>query len=213
LKRLTLILILFQSSFLFGQEVNFLEENKNIETSYKALLNGDYAIAVTLLEKEIFKNNNSDAVPYYAVSFCVAPDDKKPSDRSWRKALRLAKKAKNNWGANYEPRFFKKAKQLIIDKADSGNAVAQYRLANAYFLGKGIDKNIELAINYMKMAADQGLSCAQHNLGLYYGEGVHTDQDLEKAIDYMEMSLAKNHRKVAADFLKKLKAQKEESEK
>jgi len=206
-----ILFLSFLLSTVSAQETTLIENSKNIDNSYHALLKGDYTEAIKLLETEIFENANYDAVPYYAVTFCVAPDGKKPSDKSWRKAIKLAKKAKNNWGASYEAKYFKKIVKLVIEKADNGNAVAQYRLGDAYMLGKGVKKNVEKAVKYMKMAADQGLSCAQQNMGLYYGEGEYVDQDLDKAISYLEISISKNHRNKIAEYLKKYKKQKSNS--
>ncbi|HEY5711446.1 MAG TPA: SPOR domain-containing protein [Allosphingosinicella sp.] len=50
--------------------------------------------------------------------------------------------------------------------ADRGNADAQYNLAQAYFLGRGVPQNMNLAEQWYERAARQGHPDAQANYGL-----------------------------------------------
>jgi TPR repeat protein len=46
---------------------------------------------------------------------------------------------------------------------------AQFELANAYYTGKGVTKNIDKAIKWYRKVAVKGYAVAQHNLGVIYG--------------------------------------------
>lgn len=59
-------------------------------------------------------------------------------------------------------------------QAYRGDAVAQLELGNAYFWGRGTNKNVHEAFKWYKTAAEHGEIIAANNLGgMYYrGEGV-----------------------------------------
>ncbi len=46
---------------------------------------------------------------------------------------------------------------------------AQFELANAYYTGNGVTKNIDKAIKWYRKVAAKGYAVAQHNLGVIYG--------------------------------------------
>ena len=54
--------------------------------------------------------------------------------------------------------------ELYQQAADLGNCVAQYNLANMYFHGKGINKDMEQASYWYKKSAKQGFDKAQNKL-------------------------------------------------
>jgi TPR repeat protein len=56
----------------------------------------------------------------------------------------------------------------LQQKANDGDAQAQFELALCYANGADMEKNIELAFNWHKKAAEQGHVNAQFALGLYY---------------------------------------------
>lgn len=64
-------------------------------------------------------------------------------------------------------------------KAESGDAVAQVRLGEAYRKGAGVPKNEELAYKWIRKAAEQGNAQAEDDLGTIYrlGEGVARDKN------------------------------------
>ena len=59
-------------------------------------------------------------------------------------------------------------------KAEAGDATAQYSLGLMYYNGEGVPKDSAEAVKWYRKAADQGYADAQFNLGLNYanGEGV-----------------------------------------
>ena len=204
-KLISLCIFIFLVSILQSQDLAFSENEMQFIEAYEALLVGDFETSTKILEEEIFINKNYEAVPYYNITYCVSADRKMPSRRQIEKATRKAGKAKDAWGASFKKKYFKEALPLITQKADNGNAIAQFRLALAYKSGFGVEANNDLVLKYLKMAADQGLSCAQFGLGQVYAEGIGVDKDINKAITYIETSLKVNNRKSSQNYLDKLK--------
>lgn len=62
----------------------------------------------------------------------------------------------------------------LKNKAEQGNAEAQYNLAVCYDSEYGVEKNVEEAVKWYRKSAEQGYARAQHNLGICYynGDGV-----------------------------------------
>lgn len=202
--------MLFNLCFVYGQNELFSEEEAQMKAGYELLLNGDPSQALDIFEKEIFDNGNYNAVPYYRLAYCAVPKDDAPSKKKINSATKLAKKSGNNWGASLKPKCFKKALDIIQQKADNGDAVAQCLLGSAYELGL-LKKNKTLAFEYMSLAAEQGLTCAQYNLGLYYEKGFGVDKDLEMAITYIERSLMNSPHAYRSKYLDKLKSKLDKS--
>ena len=65
--------------------------------------------------------------------------------------------------------------------AEKGNAIAQYKLADAYHYGRGIPKDNVQGIYWDKLAAEQGVPEAQSNLGFAYLHGYVVPKDNIKA--------------------------------
>lgn len=63
--------------------------------------------------------------------------------------------------------------QALRQKAEQGNAAAQFDLGTRYRNGDGVSKNLVEAVKWVRMAANQGDAEAQYNLGLayYLGDG------------------------------------------
>ena len=57
--------------------------------------------------------------------------------------------------------WYRKAAVGLHKLAEQGNAEAQYRLANSYFQGAGVDKNEDKGMELMQKAASQGYQPAQ----------------------------------------------------
>lgn len=72
--------------------------------------------------------------------------------------------------------------------AEYGYADAQFKLANCYYEGSDISKNLEKAFEWYSKSAEQGYSDAQYCLGnLYYlGDGV--PKDVSKAVKWFSKS-------------------------
>ena len=91
--------------------------------------------------------------------------------------------------SNYEKHNMKKGIKLLNDAAKT-NAQAMYLLAVLYEAGKGVDKNMDTAVDYMTKAAEMGYGAAQCALADMYYEGRGVDQDYEKAVKLYEEAYA-----------------------
>ena len=62
--------------------------------------------------------------------------------------------------------------------AEQGNALAQYKLGECYYLGYGVRQDYAEAVNWFRKATEQGNAPAQYKLGecYYLGYGVHQDK-------------------------------------
>ena len=63
------------------------------------------------------------------------------------------------------------ARQLpegLLDRAESGDAVAQNEVGSRYYAGRGIERDDAEAARWIRRAAEQGYAPAQYNLGLLH---------------------------------------------
>jgi len=71
-----------------------------------------------------------------------------------------------------------------------GDARAMYALSERYRYGlNGVEKNIDLGIEWLKRAAEKGLTIAMFELGEYY----NSKEDFETAIKYLEPCSLRGH--------------------
>jgi TPR repeat protein len=83
--------------------------------------------------------------------------------------------------------------RLFSGLAESGNARAQYWLADMYEYGYGVKKDIPEAISWMEKAANQGLATAQGRLGEIYFAGQETVQDFKAARKWLQKAANQNN--------------------
>ena len=69
----------------------------------------------------------------------------------------------------------------IAQKAEQGDAIAQYNLGLMYYKGQGVLQDYKEAVKWYLKAAEQGHASAQFNLGLLYYRGQGVLQDYKKA--------------------------------
>jgi hypothetical protein len=72
----------------------------------------------------------------------------------------------------------------IQQRAEQGNAAAQYNLGVNYYLGKGVAQDDKQAVAWYRKAAEQGYAAAQFNLGNSYYEGKGVAQDDKQAVSW-----------------------------
>lgn len=72
----------------------------------------------------------------------------------------------------------------LLQKAQNGDAMAQYSLAHCYESGSGIKYDPDKAIEWYTQAADNGCVYAFEKLGNLYLCGIHVEQDYHKALSY-----------------------------
>lgn len=71
--------------------------------------------------------------------------------------------------------------------AQSGDPEAQANLGYNFLVGDGgFDRNIEMAVYWLSLAADQGVARAQNNLGILYRVGNGVEKDQQRALQLFE---------------------------
>ncbi|WP_010606691.1 tetratricopeptide repeat protein, partial [Pseudoalteromonas maricaloris] len=78
--------------------------------------------------------------------------------------------------------------QVLIEKAQSGDADAQCNLGVMYEKGKGVAQSDEKAVEYYRLAAEQGNARGQCYLGVMYRQGKGVAQSDEKAVEYFQLA-------------------------
>ena len=72
--------------------------------------------------------------------------------------------------------------------AENGNVNAKYQLAVHYAIGKGVEKNGEIALQWCLQAAEKGHAKAQVEIGILYLKGISFEQDQAKAVEWFRKS-------------------------
>lgn len=88
----------------------------------------------------------------------------------------------------------------LLAQAEQGDSNAQARIAWMYHTGEGVEKNDELALQWMKKAAEKGDSVAQNNLGVYYRDGVGTAPDPVAAAEWFRKSALQGNAQGQGNF-------------
>ncbi len=77
---------------------------------------------------------------------------------------------------------------LLKQAADSGNAEAQYIIANLYFTGQYVAQNYKEAYYWYKLAATSGYHKACIDLGSMYQNGYYAEKNMPEALEYYKKS-------------------------
>jgi TPR repeat protein len=72
--------------------------------------------------------------------------------------------------------------QEMVQRAESGDAKAQFELGRAYEDGKGVPQDDDQAAGWFHKAADQGNAQAQNSLGVMYALGRGVQRDKQEAV-------------------------------
>jgi len=86
-----------------------------------------------------------------------------------------------------------KAIPLLEDAAELGHLQAICDLGNAYYLGRGVMQNYELAVAQYQKAARRGYAEAQYMLGVCYRAGQGVPQDYAQAYAWFNLASAQLH--------------------
>jgi hypothetical protein len=78
----------------------------------------------------------------------------------------------------------------LRQKAQQGDASAQYRLGAAYAFGDGVPQDYKEAVNLWLLSAKQGNAYAQYNLGVLYSQGQGVPQNYTEAVKYYRLAAA-----------------------
>ncbi len=86
----------------------------------------------------------------------------------------------------YEKEDFSSAFNWYEKAANGGYAPAQYIIAEMYYNGNGVNKNLKSAFEWFDKAYENGYTDSAFYLGVCYTYGYGTDIDKDKAIEYYE---------------------------
>jgi TPR repeat protein len=73
------------------------------------------------------------------------------------------------------------ALEHLIQRADKGDAAAQFALGGRYFVGQGVSQDSTDAVKWFRLAAEQGDAAAQQRLSVMYLAGRGAPQDFVQA--------------------------------
>jgi TPR repeat protein len=88
----------------------------------------------------------------------------------------------------YAERDYKRSFGLLRDLSETGDARAQYNLANMFREGLGTNRNSEEGFRWMRRSASKGFAPAQGALGEMYKNGEGVTQDFKQAILWLRDS-------------------------
>jgi TPR repeat protein len=77
--------------------------------------------------------------------------------------------------------------------AEQGHAGAAYALGLAYSSGRGVEKDLQIAANWLNTAADRGDARAQYLAGVNLSTGAGVERDLNRAAGYWEQAAIQGH--------------------
>lgn len=80
-------------------------------------------------------------------------------------------------------------------RAEQGQADAQYYIGLMYALGKGLPKDYQKAAMWYRKAAEQGYADAQFDLGRLYAVGDGVEQDIVEAYVLISLAASQGHHK------------------
>ena len=140
-------------------------------------LQGNYKKALTYFEKSAHLNNANSVniLGIYYSEGIIFPQDYKKALEYFNKALNIDASnasAQFNVGQAYYygdgvKQDYKIAFSWYIKSANQDYSLAQIQLAEMYFSGKGVDRDVAKAIEIIKPLAESGDSKAQENLKWY----------------------------------------------
>ena len=87
------------------------------------------------------------------------------------------------------PGDFERAFSWFAKAADGGDARGAQELGKAYSLGRGVEPDKHLALEYTRVAAEKGLCGAVVNLGHIYRAGLGIDVDPHEALQLYKTAL------------------------
>jgi len=75
--------------------------------------------------------------------------------------------------------------KALIERAEKGDAEAQFKLGGVYINGRGVTKSVHEGLKWYRKSADQGYVKAQNVLGWTYGQGLGVPVDHEESIKWL----------------------------
>ena len=81
----------------------------------------------------------------------------------------------------------------LVEKAQAGDAQAQYELGEAYYQGYGIEENLAEALKWYRKAAAKDNLEAIYSIGYMYDEGEAVKEDNVEAMKWLLKAAEKGH--------------------
>ena len=81
----------------------------------------------------------------------------------------------------------------LTQRAEAGDAMAQCRLAEAYYSGYVVDQNYSESADWFRKAAEQGIVESQFMMGLLYGDGTGVPKSKNEAMDWYRKAAEQGH--------------------
>jgi hypothetical protein len=81
----------------------------------------------------------------------------------------------------------------LLKKAEMGDAVAQFNIADCFFYGKGVPADKAQGIKWLTKAADSGDAISQFNLGVVYLQGLGVEKDVTKGTALLQKASAQGN--------------------
>jgi TPR repeat protein len=78
------------------------------------------------------------------------------------------------------------AEATLVERAQKGDAAAQFNLGLRYANGKDVPKDSTEAVKWFRKAAEQGLAIAQYSLGVMYDRGEGVAQNSTEAVNWYD---------------------------
>ena len=85
-----------------------------------------------------------------------------------------------------EQRPLKPFSNELLKKAESGDPIAQFNIADCYFYGNGVQLDKSEAIRWLAKAAELNDALSQYNLGIAYLKGLGVGKDEHKGIQLIQ---------------------------
>ena len=89
---------------------------------------------------------------------------------------------------------YKEAFKCFESALAAGDRTAEYNLGRCYLNGRGVSKNVGMAVKLLKKGDAKGSSCCQYELGRLYELGESVTKDMFKAVEYWKKAARKGHR-------------------
>ena len=87
---------------------------------------------------------------------------------------------------------YKEAFKCYESALAAGDHRAEYRLGGCYRYGRGVSKNVVMAVKLFEKGDAKGSSCCQYELGRLYELGESVTKDMFKAVEYWKKAARKD---------------------
>lgn len=81
----------------------------------------------------------------------------------------------------------------LREKAEQGDANAEFKLGLAFSVGNGVEQNLEEAVAWYRKAVERGHTSAIYNLGVFYHYGRGVTKNLQEAVRLYQLAAEKDH--------------------